>query len=254
VLDRAYAANPQRFARPPTRPGCPPSPGSTSPPGGAHTNKLTARCLTGLDSFRLRGAADRLHTLQRRPGARGEPRQPGDSHPGLGASHGHGILQVISEPAGTRGTTTKRDGSADVLNAWRTARGDGIVVRELERPSRDVFVHEQLVRDVRGQDKEVLSTAPSEADLRDDPEDPTRRLIASSSGRSTPTPRDMTVLRMQRGKRRKQQRGGYLGGTAPLRLPPGGQGADPRPGRAGPSQTRRPWHPTTVARVLRRIP
>jgi DNA invertase Pin-like site-specific DNA recombinase len=120
---------------------------------------------------------------------------------------------VISEPAGTRGTTTKRDGWADVLNALEDGQGDGIVVRELERLSRDVLVQEQLMQDVWGQGKEVLSTAPSEADLRDDPEDPTRRLIRIIIGAVHAHNRDMTVLRMQRGKRRKQQRGGYLGGT-----------------------------------------
>jgi DNA invertase Pin-like site-specific DNA recombinase len=67
------------------------------------------------------------------------------------------------------------------------------------------------MRDVWGQGKEVLSTAPSEADLRDDPEDPTRRLIRIIIGAVHAHNRDMTVLRMQRGKRRKQQRGGYLG-------------------------------------------
>jgi DNA invertase Pin-like site-specific DNA recombinase len=128
--------------------------------------------------------------------------------------NGHRIVRVISEPAGTRGTTTKRDGWADVLNALEDDQGDGIVVRELERLSRDVLVQEQLMRDVWGQDKEVLSTAPSEADLRDDPEDPTRRLIRIIIGAVHAHNRDMTVLRMQRGKRRKQQRGGYLGGTA----------------------------------------
>jgi DNA invertase Pin-like site-specific DNA recombinase len=63
-------------------------------------------------------------------------------------AHGHRIIGVISEPAGTRGTTTKRDGWADVPNALEDGQGDGIVVRELERLSRDVLVQEQLMRDV----------------------------------------------------------------------------------------------------------
>ena len=126
-------------------------------------------------------------------------------------AHGHRIVRVISEPAGTRGTTTKRDGWADVLNALEDGQGDGIVVRELERLSRDVLAQEQLMRDVWGQGKEVLSTAPSEADLRDDPEDPTRRLIRIIIGAVHAHNRGMTVLRMLRGERRKQQRGGYLG-------------------------------------------
>ena len=188
---------------------------------------------------------------------------------------------MISEPAGTRGTTTKRDGWADVLNALEDDQGDGIVVRELERLSRDVLVQEQLMRDVWGQGKEVLSTAPSEADLRDDPEDPTRRLIRIIIGAVHAHNRDMTVLRMQRGKRRKQQRGGYLGGTARYGYHPVDKELTPdqaeqaiahricrlhRDGRSiraiaatlnaeqVPAKRGGPWHPTTVARVLRRTP
>jgi DNA invertase Pin-like site-specific DNA recombinase len=155
------------------------------------------------------------------------------------------------------------------------------VVRELERLSRDVLVQEQLMRDVWGQGKEVLSTAPSEADLRDDPEDPTRRLIRIIIGAVHAHNRDMTVLRMQRGKRRKQQRGGYLGGTArygyhPVdkeltpdqaerdvarrirRLHRGGLSirkiADQLNAEQVPAKRGGPWHPTIVARVLRRTP
>jgi len=184
---------------------------------------------------------------------------------------------VISEPAGTRGTTTRRDGWADVLNALEDDQGDGIVVRELERLSRDVLVQEQLMRDVWGQGKEVLSTAPSEADLRDDPEDPTRRLIRIIIGAVHAHNRDMTVLRMQRGKRRKQQRGGYLGGTARYGYHPVDKELTPdqaehaiarrirRLHRDGhsiraiaatlnaegvPAKRGGRWHPTTVARVL----
>jgi DNA invertase Pin-like site-specific DNA recombinase len=186
---------------------------------------------------------------------------------------------VIAEPAGTRGTTAKRPGWADVLNALEDGQGDGVVVRELERLSRDVLVQEQLMRDAWELGKEVLSTAPSEVDLRDDPEDPTRRLIRIIIGAVHAHNRDMTVLRLQRGKRRKQQRGGFLGGT-----PRYGYHAEDKqlvPDRAERDVARRirwlhqdgrsiraiadqlnaeqipakrggRWHPTTVARVLRR--
>jgi DNA invertase Pin-like site-specific DNA recombinase len=166
-------------------------------------------------------------------------------------AHGHRIVRVISEPAGTRGTTIKRDGWADVLNALEDDQGDGIVVRELERL------------------------------FRDDPEDPTRRLIRIIIGAVHAHNRDMTVLRMQRGKRRKQQRGGYLGGTARYGYHPVDKELTPdqverevahrirRLHRAGlsirkiadqlnaeqvPAKRGGAWHPTTVARVLRRIP
>ena len=195
-------------------------------------------------------------------------------------ANGHRITRVISEPAGTRGTTTKRPGWADVLNALEDGQGDGVVVRELERLSRDVLVQEQLMRDAWELDREVLSTAPSEADLRDDPEDPTRRLIRIIIGAVHAHNRDMTVLRLQRGKRRKQQRGGFLGGTprygyqaiegelAPdpieqdsiwrIRVLHQEGGLSLREiivaleGEGIPAKRGGAWHPTTVARVLRR--
>jgi DNA invertase Pin-like site-specific DNA recombinase len=143
-----------------------------------------------------------------------------------------------------------------------------------------VLVQAQLMRDVWGQGKEVLSTAPSEADLRD-PEDPTRRLIRIIIGAVHAHNRDMTVLRMQRGKRRKQQRGGYLGGPARYGYHPVDKELTPDPAerevarrirrlhQAGlsirkiadqlnaeqvPAKRGGPWHPTTVARVLQRTP
>jgi DNA invertase Pin-like site-specific DNA recombinase len=91
----------------------------------------------------------------------------------------------------------------------------------------------------------------------------------------------MTVLRMQRGKRRKRQRGGYLGGTARYGYHPVDKELTPdqaerevahRIGRLHraclsirkiadqlnaeqvPAKRGGAWHPTTVARVLRRIP
>jgi len=127
--------------------------------------------------------------------------------------NGHRLVRVISEPAGTKGTTTERPGWADVLNALEDGQADGVGIRDLERLGRDVLVQEQLLRDVWELDKEVLSTAWSEYDIRNNPDDPTRRLIRIIIGAVHAHNRDMTVLRMHRGKRRKQQRGGFLGGT-----------------------------------------
>jgi DNA invertase Pin-like site-specific DNA recombinase len=190
---------------------------------------------------------------------------------------GHRLVRVISEPAGTKGTIVKRPGWADVLNALADGQAEGVVVRDLERLGRDVLVQEQLLRDAWELGREVLSPAWSEEGLRDDPEDPTRRLIRIIIGAVHAHNRDMTVLRMHRGKRRKQERGGFLGGTPRY----GYQAADkelvPDPAeqtairrirrmdRAGlslraiaaaleaegiPAKRGGRWHPTTVARVL----
>jgi DNA invertase Pin-like site-specific DNA recombinase len=91
----------------------------------------------------------------------------------------------------------------------------------------------------------------------------------------------MTVLRMQRGERRKQQRGGYLGGTARYGYHPVDKELTPDPteqasarrirrlhrdGRSiraiadrlnaeqVPAKRGGRWHPTTVAGVLQRTP
>jgi DNA invertase Pin-like site-specific DNA recombinase len=194
-------------------------------------------------------------------------------------ANGHRLVRVISEPSGTKGTTIKRPGWADALNALEDGQADGVVVRDLERLSRDVLVQEQLLRDAWELDKEVLSTAWSEEDLRDDPEDPTRRLIRIIIGAVHAHNRDMTVLRMHRGKRRKQQRGGFLGGTPrygyqatdkELLPDPAEQAAIRRIRRLHrdgrslreivaaldaegiPAKRGGSWHPTTVARTLRK--
>jgi site-specific DNA recombinase len=144
-----------------------------------------------------------------------------------------------------------------------------------------VLVQEQLLRDAWELGREVLSTAPSEADLRDDPEDPTRRLIRIIIGAVHAHNRDMTVLRLQRGKRRKQQRGGFLGGTPRYGYHAiEGELAPDRAEQAAVRRIRRlrqdglslreiaaaleaegvpakrggKWHPVTVARVLQEQP
>ena len=187
---------------------------------------------------------------------------------------------MISEPAGTRGTTTKRDGWADVLNALEDGQGDGIVVRELERLSRDVLVQEQLMRDVWGQGKEVLSTAPSEADLRDDPRTDPAAHRHNHRGGPRPQPGDDRAAdatrRAAQAAARRLPRGTTRYGYHPVdkelipdqaeqavarrirRLHRAGLSirkiADQLNAEQVPAKRGGAWHPTTVAGVLRRIP
>ena len=182
---------------------------------------------------------------------------------------------MISEPAGTRGTT-KRDGWADVPSALEDGQGEGSWSASWSGRPATCWSKSSSCGTC-----EVPTMAPSEADLRDDPEDPTRRLIRIIIGAVHAHNWDMTVLRMQRGKRRKQQRGGYLGGTTRYGYHPVNKELTPDPTeqtiahhirrlhRADlsirriadqldaeriPAKRGGPWHPTTVARVLQRTP
>ncbi len=62
---------------------------------------------------------------------------------------------------------------------------------------------------------EIVSTAPSEANLRDDPDDPTRKLVRRLLGALGEWEREMITLRMRAGRRRKAERGGYAYGSPP---------------------------------------
>ena len=62
---------------------------------------------------------------------------------------------------------------------------------------------------------EILSTASGEQNLRDDPDDPSRKLIRRLLGAVSEWEREMLVLRMKRGRRRKHERGGYAYGSPP---------------------------------------
>jgi DNA invertase Pin-like site-specific DNA recombinase len=210
-------------------------------------------------------------------------------------ANGHRIVRVIREDAGISGAAGERlirveragkgggngsrAGWAEVLNALDDGEAGGVVVRELERLSRDVLVQEALMRDVWEQGRELYSTAPSENNLRDDPQDPTRKLLRVVVGAVHEHAREMTRLRLMRGKQRKAASGGYIGGTARLGSRPAkGGGLEPDPaeqdaiaraaelraagaslrqiGEALTAEGHRPrgrdWHPTTVARVLTR--
>jgi DNA invertase Pin-like site-specific DNA recombinase len=193
---------------------------------------------------------------------------------------GHKLVRVIREENGTSGTMKDRVGWADTLNALKDGEAQGVVVRDLERLARDFMIQEQLLQDVWGMEREAFSTMPSEADLRDDPEDPTRKLIRVIVGAVHAHNRDMNVLRLVRGKRAKAQRDGYIGGS--MKYGYVAEDGEYKPEdreqaaivlmqelRAGGASLREiadtlvaegyrakrggPWHPQTIARVLSRV-
>ncbi|MEU6206377.1 recombinase family protein [Micromonospora musae] len=114
---------------------------------------------------------------------------------------------------GVSGTLLARDGWMDVEDAISSKRAGGVIVYKLDRLARDTMVQETLMQAVWKLGGEVYSTSLSETNLRDDPEDPSRKLIRTIMGAVNTYERDMITLRMRRGRRMKATRGGYAFGS-----------------------------------------
>jgi DNA invertase Pin-like site-specific DNA recombinase len=169
---------------------------------------------------------------------------------------------------------------AEALGLIRERTAEGLVVFRLDRLARDLVLQEQLLAEIWKMNSEVFSTSAAESDfLANDPEDPSRRLIRQMLGAVAEYERAMIFLRLRLGRKRKAESGGFAYGSPPygftsekgslvrqeqeqeglrfmkeLRLEGYSlpaicsslETAGFRPKRG----TR--WHPTTVARALRR--
>lgn len=189
------------------------------------------------------------------------------------------IVRFVTDA--TSGALSEREGLGEVLSEIRTGAVAGVVVARLDRFSRDMLVQEHLMSDVWSQGGEVYSTAPDENNLRDDPDDPSRKLIRRMLGAVVEYDREMTLLRLRNGRRAKAKSGGFAYGSPPfgytavngklrrdkteqatlrviLTMAKGGcstreiadaLNADGRPSKRGGT-----WSSATVARVLRTNP
>jgi DNA invertase Pin-like site-specific DNA recombinase len=166
----------------------------------------------------------------------------------------------------------------DALEHLASGRAAGLVVYRLDRLARDLVLQEQLLMEVRRLGAQVFSTAASEQDfLRDDPDDPSRRMIRQILGAVNEYERSMIRLRLRRGQQRKAENGGYAGGRPPYGYAAGGGHLLPVPAeqeviaraaqlrREGASlraicqtletegrspRSGRQWHPIQVSRIL----
>jgi len=195
---------------------------------------------------------------------------------------GHRIVQVCTD-AGVSGSNGL-EGRGDLpvaLELLSEGRAQGFVVYRLDRLARDLVLQEQLLMEIRRMGAEVFSTAGGEQEyLRDDPDDPSRRLIRQILGAVYDYERGMIRLRLRRGRQRKADKGGYAGGRPPFGYTAAGGELVPHPqeqavldqvqglrdqgaslrelaallqesGVANKSGGVR-WHPTQVARLLAR--
>jgi DNA invertase Pin-like site-specific DNA recombinase len=197
-------------------------------------------------------------------------------------ANGHQVTTVYRDEgvSGTKGLD-ERVGLAAALGALRSRAVQGLVVYRLDRLARDLVLQEQLLREVHRMGGELFSTSAAEnGNLKDDPDDPSRRLIRQVLGAVAEFERGTIVMRLRQGRALKAASGGYAYGAPPLgqRAVDGALVTDPveavtvarivtlrAEGRSLRQiadtldseglRTKRGgrWHPPTVARVLERV-
>jgi DNA invertase Pin-like site-specific DNA recombinase len=144
---------------------------------------------------------------------------------------GHVLVGIEGDDA-TSGTTSPGDrqelangthgrpGLATALDRVSTGAADGLVVRELDRLSRDVMVQETIFARLwlMRPATTVFSTRSAEqqnCSRTDDPDDWQRKYLRRQLGLVAELVRDMTVARLRAGKHAKAAAGGYAGGRPP---------------------------------------
>ena len=172
-----------------------------------------------------------------------------------------------------------RPGLAEAIGHVRAGRAQALVVPRLDRLARDLVLQEWIRADLIRMGAELRSASPAEdLYLRNDPDDPTGTLVRQILGAVAQYERAMIRLRMDAGKARKRQTGGYIGGQPPYGFRAIGHDLVPnleeqrevqrmrrwrREGKSlreiatrlndeGVPARRGRWHPQTVARVLER--
>ena len=130
-------------------------------------------------------------------------------------SNGHRLVKIFREE-GVSGAKELEDRAAlaDALDALDGNEAKGIVFPKLDRLARDLIVQETLIAEIRKGGSEIFSAVPGEAEfLKDDPDDPSRKLIRQVLGAVSEYERAVIALRMRKGRAAKGRRGGYAYGA-----------------------------------------
>ncbi|MEV6621020.1 recombinase family protein [Amycolatopsis sp. NPDC051106] len=127
--------------------------------------------------------------------------------------HGHTITKWVTESS--TGTVFERDGLGEVLALLKNGKAHGMVVGRLDRLARDLIVQETIAAKVWLLGGELMSAAEGEANLRDDPNDPSRKLIRQVLGAVSEYNAAMVRLMLRNGRKAKARAGGYSYGAPP---------------------------------------
>jgi DNA invertase Pin-like site-specific DNA recombinase len=196
--------------------------------------------------------------------------------------NGHRIVGIFPEE-GRSGALDLEDRVAltAAIDLIAIGKAEGLVCYSLDRLAREITVQEAILAKVWEEAGGQVFTTDHGEVQRDDPDDPMRTAMRKMAGVMYELDRRLVVARLRRGRRLKAERGGFAGGGVRYgftterkqlvphqaerevarrihRLHRGGLSirkitdqlnADYVPAKRGGA-----WHPTTVARVLRRTP
>ena len=132
-------------------------------------------------------------------------------------ANGHRVVLWCRDAgvSGSNGLDTRRELPA-AIGALSDKEAAGMVVYRLDRLARDLIVQETILAEVRRMGAALFSTSAAESGyLEDDPGDPSRKLIRQVLGAVAEYERAMTRLRLEAGRSRKREKGGYAGHGSP---------------------------------------
>lgn len=130
---------------------------------------------------------------------------------------GHEVVAVYTD-AGLSGAlpAAERPGLAEALEGIESGRLDGLVVRDLDRLTRELTVQEAALAQIWTRPRTFVFEYGRDAEvLRDDPDDPMRTTIRQIMGAIKELDRKLVVKRLRDGRRAKSRRGQHANGPAP---------------------------------------
>lgn len=128
-----------------------------------------------------------------------------------------GALDAVDRPGLLAAVGAIEGGLASVLSVHR-----------LDRLARALHVQEAVLSRVWAAGGEVWEAVGDRPVLRDDPDDPMRTFVRQVMGAAGQLERGLAVARLQGGRRRKAERGGYAGGWTPYGYRREGEGRGAR--------------------------
>jgi DNA invertase Pin-like site-specific DNA recombinase len=162
------------------------------------TKRLTAYLRTSTDN----GTGDSLDAQE-------------DACRAWASAHGHEVVSTFQDLGVSGGLPAdQRPGLANAIVEVEEGRAEGLVVHRIDRLARELHVQETALARLWAVGEHVRVFEAVEGEVkRDDPDDPQRRFLRQVMGAATELERGMIRARLRRGKHRKSERGGYVGGA-----------------------------------------